>query len=448
MVHYTVDSSSMLSLFTHYIFLLETDEIEAKKPRIPVCCLCCGVNNDLYLTSVVEKVKLGLEQTPYAVSSFALGLMLPPAILVRQHALSLYLEVHPSQTGLKDMLRPQLARAVSTSLNLSYDCNSAFRICLEFDHPELRGECAFLATLHPNAFKTSKERDRRVPVITSGSVQKVLDKMQCKDYQDNNYWPPPPLLTAMNNVKVLFTHESIYLGGRYNKYSRALSQTPWLIEGQRKTATSVQELIGDPLLRLYGSKEVKFSSSGREDADVRMLGRGRPFAIEIVNPHNPNVTPEELSSVADNINSDRRRFVRVNNLQVVSKETCERLKEGEEEKRKCYCALVKCLEEVLPIDVCSLERHKNLVIHQKTPIRVLHRRSLATRERTIFSLRTEFVNSRHFKLHLCTQAGTYVKEFIHGDFGRTTPNICSLLGQEADIVALDVEEVVLDWPPS
>ena len=28
--------------------------------------------------------------------------------------------------------------------------------------------------------------------------------------------------------------------GRYNKYSRELSQTPWFIDGVRKTETSVQ----------------------------------------------------------------------------------------------------------------------------------------------------------------------------------------------------------------
>ena len=30
----------------------------------------------------------------------------------------------------------------------------------------------------------------------------------------------------------------------------------------------------------------KFSSSGREDVDVRTLGRGRPFMFEIVNSYN------------------------------------------------------------------------------------------------------------------------------------------------------------------
>lgn len=49
-----------------------------------------------------------------------------------------------------------------------------------------------------------------------------------------------------------------------------------------------------------------------------------------------------------------------------------------------------------------------------------------------------------------TQAGTYVKEFVHGDFGRTKPSLADLLGVECgevDILELDVEDVDMEWPP-
>ena len=45
---------------------------------------------------------------------------------------------------------------------------------------------------------------------------------------------------------------------------------------------------------------------------------------------------------------------------------------------------------------------------------------------------------RSVQLDLVTQAGTYVKEFCHGDFGRTVPSVGSLLGCSADILQLDV----------
>lgn len=50
-------------------------------------------------------------------------------------------------------------------------------------------------------------------------------------------------------------------------------------------------------------------------------------------------------------------------------------------------------------------------------------------------------------LDFVTGAGTYIKEFIHSDFGRTEPSICSIIGQDIDIVTLDVNEIDLQWPP-
>lgn len=43
------------------------------------------------------------------------------------------------------------------------------------------------------------------------------------------------------------------------------------------------------------------------------------------------------------------------------------------------------------------------------------------------------------KLNIQTQAGTYVKEFIHGDFARTFPSISYMLGGvPVEVLNLDV----------
>lgn len=39
---------------------------------------------------------------------------------------------------------------------------------------------------------------------------------------------------------------------------------------------------------------------------------------------------------------------------------------------------------------------------------------------------------------MLASAGTYIKEFVHGDLERTIPNVGMLLGAEADIIQLDV----------
>lgn len=46
-------------------------------------------------------------------------------------------------------------------------------------------------------------------------------------------------------------HLNISLAGRYNKYARDLPQTPWIIDGERKLESSVEELISDHLLTVF-----------------------------------------------------------------------------------------------------------------------------------------------------------------------------------------------------
>jgi tRNA pseudouridine synthase 10 len=72
---------------------------------------------------------------------------------------------------------------------------------------------------------------------------------------------------------------NIYVKGNYLKYSRTLSQTPWTVDGQKLYATSLQDEIAKELVHLFDAEDIKFHSGGREDIDVRMLGKGRPFMI-------------------------------------------------------------------------------------------------------------------------------------------------------------------------
>lgn len=76
----------------------------------------------------------------------------------------------------------------------------------------------------------------------------------------------------------------------------------------------------------------------------------------------------------------------------------------------------------------------------------LPRRTVMTRQRSITELSTTLVDPYHFRLRLTTQAGAYVKEFVHGDFGRTKPNLTMILNRFVDILELDVlvrDEIML-----
>jgi tRNA pseudouridine synthase 10 len=67
------------------------------------------------------------------------------------------------------------------------------------------------------------------------------------------------------------------------------------------------------------SAESKFLASGREDVDVRTLGRGRPFAVELPNPHHTILTAAELANLQKAINEGAKGFVEVRDLQLINK---------------------------------------------------------------------------------------------------------------------------------
>ena len=46
--------------------------------------------------------------------------------------------------------------------------------------------------------------------------------------------------------------------GRYQKLKRGLSNTPWIIDGERKTASSVEEQLGLDLLSHFKAKSFFF----------------------------------------------------------------------------------------------------------------------------------------------------------------------------------------------
>ena len=138
------------------------------------------------------------------------------------------------------------------------------------------------------------------------------------------------------NVEFRAEHENLYIAGRYLKYSRQLPQTPWIMNGKRHfSPTSVEEIISAPLQELYVAWKCVLSSSGREDVDVRTLGNGRPFILEIQCPRRLP-TSKELQKAAEVINSNTE--VGVLDTCEVKKEATKTLLEGETSKTKCYRA--------------------------------------------------------------------------------------------------------------
>ena len=78
--------------------------------------------------------------------------------------------------------------------------------------------------------------------------------------------------------------------------------------------------------------------SGREDIDVRMLGHGRPFILEFINPKKSLSCHQRLSEMRALANKSSK--VRALDMQMATKQDFEELKASCTTKQKSYVSLV------------------------------------------------------------------------------------------------------------
>ncbi|XP_040891199.1 putative tRNA pseudouridine synthase Pus10 isoform X1 [Toxotes jaculatrix] len=428
------------------------------KPRdkeTHVCVVCLGILQELCGSTQAVKIAEAVKAESYEFDTLVLSVSLPAQLCVREHSCWLHVKKEVREKGLvldkddviqvKEAFKWTMQGLVAKELGgVAVVTKSAFEVGVEFTHEATDSDCHFLASACPDCFKPTKNKES---VFTRMAVVKALEKIPDARFLKHYPCPPtqPSSCCSLQDIQCL--HVSVFVAGRYNKFCRSLPQTPWVIDGERRMESSVEELIAAPVLSAFRADGFNFSSSGREDVDVRTLGNGRPFAMELLNPHKSRQSRVEMKQLQETINTSSDK-IRVRDLQIVSREAMSRMKEGEEEKTKSYTALIWTQKPIQREDIAFIDDIKELTLDQKTPLRVLHRRALAVRQRVIHSMNARFLDPHHFYLGLKTQAGTYIKEFVHGDFGRTKPNLCQLLKTDTDILELDVESVDVDWPPA
>ncbi len=236
----------------------------------------------------------------------------------------------------------------------------------------------------------------------------------------------------------------IFISGRYTKLSREIPQTIWpcrVCKGKgcercnntgKMYQTSVQEVIGDIALEMADGKEHFFHGMGREDIDALMLGEGRPFVLEISQPRIRDIDLDELERRAN-----QSELANYNSLKFVQREAVARTKTAT--PTKTYSVRVKSEGKVNKERVIEVALSlKDILIDQRTPQRVEHRRADLVRKRTIYWVKADVQGEDVFDLTLETESGTYVKEFVSGDEGRSVPSFSELLGVQCRVETLDV----------
>jgi tRNA pseudouridine synthase 10 len=351
---------------------------------------------------------------------------------------------------------------------------------------------------------------------------------------------------------------AVYVYGRYRKLERGIPQTRWpcrVCKGRKcercdqtglQYKRSVQDLVGNPMLEVFQGTEHAFHGMGREDIDVRCLGRGRPFVLEIKEPKKRAFNAEQLAEI---INKAANGSVEVSSIRASSRSEVVRIKDTPAEKSYTIRFTMQPMSEAeyavltAPVDMTNedvqerstkrrrqhrgdkgsdrtkplettihvpeagpseeelkgmkkpelvtlAEQHglaktgtKEALIErllaalppapklfelpddetilkvieglngaklaQRTPDRVAHRRSDLIRKRTVFEAHTPFIElneegEREVEFTLRCESGTYVKETVHGDNGRTQPSVAALIRAKCKVMWLDVGDIHAD----
>jgi len=245
----------------------------------------------------------------------------------------------------------------------------------------------------------------------------------------------------------------LFVSGRYRKLVRNIPQSKWFCsschgKGCEKCGftgklyqESVQDIIEKPFLEATDGLKTSFHASGREDIDARMLGRGRPFVIEVTKPKKRFL---DLKAMKKAVNAIGKGKVQVSDMKLVDKTVVQELKKGES-RQKEYRVLIEFEKGISNKDLRSLENAlTNASVKQQTPLRVVHRRADMTREKYIYDVSVKKLSPKKAEMKIRCQGGLYVKELVTGDEGRTVPNVSAILKRRATPKNLDVLSVAME----
>jgi len=255
--------------------------------------------------------------------------------------------------------------------------------------------------------------------------------------------------TRYNTVQLEI--KSLFIEGNYNKFDRTIPQTRWPCSkckglGCRDCGNtgqlysdSVQSLISMKFIEISGAEEDLFHGMGREDIDAAMLGNGRPFVLELRRPKLRNLNLEHLS---EQINQKFGKRIKVHGLKHVKRHRVAELKNTVCEKS--YRVDVS-IQNGISIESLKKGAQKltGAVVEQRTPTRVSHRRADLIRSRLINYVDVKSYSEGFAELEIRAQHGTYIRELVSGDDGRTEPSLSSLVASACKVEVLDVLDLHL-----
>ena len=318
-----------------------------------------------------------------------------------------------------------------------------FKIGTIVDKERIELEATFSSLFGVNLFENIKSQLNREIGIG------VFQKLNLSTRLDR---PDSTIIIDTRYDTVSLEIKSIFIEGKYNKFDRTIPQTYWPCRKCKGRGCkscngsgqlypdSVQSLIAEPFMKITKSTENLFHGMGREDIDAAMLGFGRPFVLELRMPKSREIN---LEDVQNKINLDNDGRIQVNDLEFVPRNRVAELK-------NTVCDKSYRVDVSIPEDLTieslknGAQRLKEQLVKQRTPTRVAHRRADLIRPRFVQSVNILSFNQGMVELEIRAQHGTYIRELVSGDMGRTVPSFSSLVDGACKVEVLDVLNLHLE----
>jgi tRNA pseudouridine synthase 10 len=157
----------------------------------------------------------------------------------------------------------------------------------------------------------------------------------------------------------------------------------------------------------------------------------------VIEVRNPKRRSLDLAALEADINASAEGFIEVEGLRPSSRAEMRAIKESAHPKT--YRVRVRFQQDFEHRKLKDIVRAlAETPISQQTPNRVSHRRADLERRRTVKHIIAESVEGREVVFVIEAESGTYIKELMHGDEGRTRPNVAELVGVPCEVLELDV----------
>jgi tRNA pseudouridine synthase 10 len=337
------------------------------------------------LDSIVKNICRAIEAKEYQFNSFMLGATLPSAVFEREDSIRSKLKVRGRENikkQLLDKLRKKLEKITGKKV--------------EYISPDV--------TIH----------------IVIGNQD--TDGTNSNDY--NNTLQQTPCIKS----------SPILLSGRYVKTTRGLPQkkdtsknrsgSGCALSGNMEESSfdSIEAIISRRVLELTKGDALKFSWLGGEDKDSLVLGKGRPFLVQVSDPKVRQLKTQLIikengvyAVVKQQSAQQQRSFQLPSHFTTKTKIT---IRSEGDLSSKSLPTLLNILE--------------NSEVSLKAKSRILKKK--------IYSLEVEQINQKTFIITIVSDGGLFIKQFVGGQ-EYCEPNISKIIGMKCECIAFDILEV-------